>query len=1194
MVVPSETLHPQLSLDRLAMRHALSRTARTLTALLLSAAFLSGCAGGDAPTTPKASPPGTDPTTPPVPTPVGAMVVTITGLVAGTPGDVVISGPNAYARSISATGLLESLVPGRYTVIGRVVRTGDGRFAPTSSEQTVDVAAGGSAALAAVAYVALPTVIDVVISGLPSNVVAAVSLTPPSGENVVVGASMRFASAQNGRWRMNASLVRDAGYSYTPSPSTRDTTVTSGDTLRFAVQYGLSSGAMAIAVTGLPTSAEPTIVVAGPNAFSQTVHSTTTLTDLAPGAYVVTSSSASANNFTFAPIVATQQVTVVASLVASPVTIAFTAQLGRATVAFSGLPSALAPVVTMVGNGITRTITGAGILDSLPVGRYTATAATVTANGVTYAALPAQQMVDVPLNGTAATTLFMYAPMPAVVDVVVSGLPTGNNAVVTLSSPSGLDTALTASARITGPAGRWRLTAASTAIGGYTYTPSPTSRDTTLVSGDTARMPVQYALSTGALALAITGLPSGSGATVQITGPGLFSRTVIATTTLTGLTPGTYTITAASATVFGLPYVPSSATQQVSVSASLVASPVTITYALAGGRLSLHANGLPAGLVPTFTLVGSVGSTIITGAGTVSGLSPGNYTVTANNVASGTTTTYAAAVATMPITITLGLVVEASFVYAPTGGGGSGNGGFNLAVENVYLTQATQRYDGTVSLVAGRDALLRVFVTASVANTNRPDVRVRVYDGNTLLQTVTIGAPEASVRTATAEGTLTSSWNTIIAAANVRTSMRVVADVDPTAAIAEADRTDNIWPRGGTPQLIAVTATPAFNVRFVPVVNAGLTGNITDANKESFLATTRRIFPFNTVVADVRAPFTSSAPALQSSDGNSAWLTILSELNALRTSDAAPSTTHYYGVVKVTYNSGIAGLGYVPGRAAMGWDYLPTGDGVAAHEWGHNFSRPHTPCGVSGDPNYPYTGGTIGVWGWNATTNTLVAPTLTDIMGYCNNQWISDWTWTQVMQFRQSSGIVIDNSTRGEGLLIWGRVVDGRVLLEPAFRVNAIPTPIPSGASHRAELLDEQGQSLLDFPIAAERVSDITDHDERQFAVVVPWTARLEQSLARVRVRDVRSPLASAMRSTIDGSATAAPTDPTATTTADARGHTRVRWNAKAFPMVMARDAVTGEIMGFLRQSGDAFDARGRRVEYVYSDGVRSVVRRER
>ncbi len=1175
------------------MRHHFARTARTITALLLSAALLNACAGGDAPTTPKTSAPGTDPTTPPVPTPVGAMVVTITGLVAGIPGDVVISGPNAYARSMSTTGLIESLVPGRYTVTGRAVRTSDGRFGPTIAEQSVDVAPGGSAALVAVSYIALPTVVDVVISGLPNNVAAAVILSPPSGADIVVGASLRVAPAQNGRWRMSASLVRDAGYSYAPSPGARDTTVTGGDTLRFAVQYALSSGAMAVAVTGLPTTATPNIVVAGPNAFTQTIHATTTLTDLAPGTYVVSSSGASANNFTYAPVVATQQIIVLPSLVASPVTIAFAAQLGRATVAFSGLPSALAPMVTMVGNGITRTITGAGTLDSLPVGRYTANAATISANGVTYAATPAQQTVDVPLNGTATTALFAYAPTPAVVNVVVSGLPAGNNANVLVSSPSGLDTALTASARITGPAGRWRLTATATNVGGYTYTPSPTSRDTTLVSGDTALMPVQYALSTGALALAITGLPTGASATVQITGPGFFSRTVTATATLVGLMPGTYTITAASATVFGLPYVPSAATQQVAVAASLVAAPVTITYALAGGRLSLRTTGLPAGLVPTFTLAGSNGSTIITGTTTVSGLTPGNYTLTANNVAAGAIT-YAASPATVPITIALAAMAGANFAYAPVdGGGGGGTGGFNLAVENVYLTQATQRYDGTVSLVAGRDALLRVFVTASAANTNHPDVRVRVYDGGTLLQTITIVAPETSVRTATAEGTLTSTWNTLIPAANVRTTMRVVADVDPTAAIAEADRTDNIWPRGGTPQLIAVTATPAFNVRFVPVVNAGLTGNITDANKDSFLATTRRIFPFNTVVADVRAPFTSSAPALQSSDGNSAWLTILSELNALRTTDAAPSTTHYYGVVKVTYNSGIAGLGYVPGRAAMGWDNLPTGDGVAAHEWGHNFSRPHTPCGVSGDPNYPYPGGAIGVWGWNASTNALVAPTLTDIMGYCSNQWISDWTWTQVMQYRQSSGIVIDNNIRGEGLLIWGRVVDGRVLLEPAFRVNAIPTPIPSGASHRAELLDNQGQALLDFPIAADRVSDITDHDERQFAVVVPWTARLEQSLASVRVRDVRSPLASAMRSTID-SPTAALINPGATTAADARGHTRVRWNAQAFPMVMARDAVTGEIMGFLRQSGDAFDARGRPVEYVYSDGVRSVVRRER
>jgi hypothetical protein len=305
--------------------------------------------------------------------------------------------------------------------------------------------------------------------------------------------------------------------------------------------------------------------------------------------------------------------------------------------------------------------------------------------------------------------------------------------------------------------------------------------------------------------------------------------------------------------------------------------------------------------------------------------------------------------------------------------------------------------------------------------------------------------------------------------------------------------------------------------------------------------------------------------------------------------------------VKVTYNSGVAGYGYVPGRAAVGWDYLPSGDAVAVHEWGHNFSRPHTPCSVSGDDAYPYAGGLIGMYGWNSASNTLVAPTATDVMGYCNNQWISDWTWTKVLEYRAASGVraaAMGAGSSTDGLLVWGRVIDGRVVLEPSFRVLAPVTPVTSGGSHRVELLDAAGGTLLQLAVNAERVDHETAHDERQFAVVLPWSQTLEQSLARVRVRDVRQPLAAAERvstaASVRGVESVAPAlpDPQGDVTALGATRSAVRWDASAYPMAMVRDAGTGALMGFVRRSGDVVTTNGRPVEVVYSDGVRSVVRR--
>ena len=205
------------------------------------------------------------------------------------------------------------------------------------------------------------------------------------------------------------------------------------------------------------------------------------------------------------------------------------------------------------------------------------------------------------------------------------------------------------------------------------------------------------------------------------------------------------------------------------------------------------------------------------------------------------------------------------------------------------------------------------------------------------------------------------------------------------------------------------------------------------------------------------------------------------------------------------------------------------------------------------------------------------------------------------MTYRQSSGLVAAaaGDTRGEGLLVWGRIVNGRVVLEPAFRVNARATPRASNGLFRVEALDASGATLLDIPVNAPVVDHITS--ERQFAVVVPWSAELEASMSSLRVRDVRSPLSAALR-TSDAARRAGRgagaarireqlTDPAPRVDRSA-GRERLQWNRAAYPMAMVRDVATGQTIAFLRQSGDGYTPRGRAVDIVLSDGVRSVVRR--
>jgi len=149
----------------------------------------------------------------------------------------------------------------------------------------------------------------------------------------------------------------------------------------------------------------------------------------------------------------------------------------------------------------------------------------------------------------------------------------------------------------------------------------------------------------------------------------------------------------------------------------------------------------------------------------------------------------------------------------------------------------------------------------------------------------------------------------------------------------------------------------------VPVLRTAdnTTGNVTTGNAGQFIDQTIRMHPLAAVDVDVRAPYTFSDPdQIQSNDGNGVWLRILSEMSALQSAEGG--TRNYYGVIAVPYGGGIAGYGYVPGRAAVGWDKLPSASGVVAHELGHNFGRSHAPCGgvSSSDPNYPYPGGVTG------------------------------------------------------------------------------------------------------------------------------------------------------------------------------------------------------------------------------------------
>ncbi len=665
----------------------------------------------------------------------------------------------------------------------------------------------------------------------------------------------------------------------------------------------------------------------------------------------------------------------------------------------------------------------------------------------------------------------------------------------------------------------------------------------------------------GALAISVSGLPGGTPANVSVVGPGGFSQAVIGAVTLTDLAPGDYTVTGSPVSVAGEVYAATPASQSVTVSGGGTAAS-TVTYGPSSGTLNVSITGLPIGVSAAVDITGPSGySGHLAAAGTLTGLLAGQYTLTAQPVASGATQ-YVATPPTQNATVTSGVTATASVAYSE-----SGSSGVNLRIDGLYLTQSVQTYDGAVPLVADRDAFLRVFVTSTAADVPSPNVRVRLYNGGVLASDQVL-TRVGTTPLAPQEGTLGSSWNVAVPKALVTPNLSILVEVDPDNQVSETNETDNTFPASGTPLPLQVATASTFHVTLVPVTTSvdGRTGNVTSGNRNQFLDATMRMHPLSAFDATVASPLTVAAtvPALQANNGNNSWNTILSQLQARRVSDG--SSRYYFGVVNPNYSSGVAGMGYIGFPVAIGWDKLPSAASVAAHEWGHNWDRQHAPCGSAANPDmsFPYTGGTIGVFGYDVAAGVLKQKTSHDLMGYCDNEWISDYTYNAVMQYRSTEASTMASLRQAvqPTLVVWGRFVNGQPVLEPAFQATTRPSLPRRAGPYHIEARTGDGAKVFALDFSPIEIADDPQGGEH-FAFAVPVTPEQNTRISHLRLTGV-------------GGTAELSREGDAATDVEVRrvgaGRVSLRWDSKRAPMVVVRDPRTGQILSF---------ARGGRTEVV-------------
>ena len=787
-------------------------------------------------------------------------------------------------------------------------------------------------------------------------------------------------------------------------------------------------------------------------------------------------------------------------------------------------------------------------------------------------------------------------PRTGKLSLTIGGLPTGTSAQVTLTGPNNYSRVLTASDVVANlKPGDYTIKATPVRDGLTRYSPLADSQTVTITKSTVpVDASVAYAVSSAVLTVTIDGAPTATSAAVRVTGPNGFNQTIATTTTFAGVDPGVYVIVAPEILLNQQRFASSPGSRQVQLSPGLNPTIVSFGYSQITGNLTFAVTGLPAGVPADISVTGPAASYVVGTSSDLVGVRAGQYTVTVKGVVSDGVL-YVPNFTSQTITLSGGanLVVTVNYVRS--------DGPLNLTIDGVTITQSVQTYSGTVPLISGRDGYIRVFARANQANTAAVQVRVKFFVGGTLVNTMMLSAG-SSVPLVPDQASLATSWNGIVLGQFIRPGLTIVADVDPTNVVAEGSETDNTFPASGIPLTVDVRDVAPLRVTFVPVVqryDKNLVGNISDANKDQFLVDARRMLPLLDIDAQVHAPYTTSdSLELTSNDGNNEWLRVLSEMNTLRIAES--SVRHYFGVVKVSYNSGVAGYGYVPGRAVVGWDYLPSGRNVAAHELTHNFSRLHAPCGgVAGpDPNYPYAGGTIGVYGYDLTTSTLKLPSAFDLMGYCSTPWISDYNYVGAMNWRASNptpdvasaalGQTADASPRPT-LLVWGRMERGQLVLEPSFSIVTRPNIPRESGPYRIEGVGRDGRTVFSYSFAGEQPADAPDATARHFAFAIPLDEAAQGALASIRLTGPGATPATMQPAIAPGGVSLALN--TVAAAQSSVGIVRVQWGAQAARMALVRDRRTGEILSFARGGIAQIRSQAADLDVILSDGVHSAVR---
>jgi hypothetical protein len=354
------------------------------------------------------------------------------------------------------------------------------------------------------------------------------------------------------------------------------------------------------------------------------------------------------------------------------------------------------------------------------------------------------------------------------------------------------------------------------------------------------------------------------------------------------------------------------------------------------------------------------------------------------------------------------------------------------------------------------------------------------------------------------------------------------------AADFDAVLANNRLPRTGEMVLNAITP-PVLKLHLVPVVLAEH-GNVqtalTAAQTVYYDSIARLRLPLGRVEVTIGAPVVSDAEFFDSTGAGgiwSFWTDVISDVDAARVKSAFPER-HWIGVVPKpagALGSRYGGVGYIPALASSfgpmtrtqaslshEWYTSPFSAGqTVAHELGHNFSRPHAPCGTAGspDPHYPVAAGGVGQWvTWTTALESgaspnaqILLPSVGDVMGYCGSNFLGPYTYLGILRYRALSGsALVAPRARTQILAVRGLLrADTAVVTRTEFTEGELIAE-PASSPVEVRVLAADGTELARVHALVGMIGD--EDAGRPFTAHIPMDAATRARVDRVVAHIIR------------------------------------------------------------------------------------------